>query len=331
MKLLVSPSFILTVLSALVLSACVQKEDPAELSVTPAMVSFDADGRSETPVLTVVTNQDSWDYSVLPEDNGWLTAVKEGNTLTLSAEATDEESVRAVELTFTAGTAEPVTVTVSQEALILPSYAAGDFYPDEENPVGIVFWIDPESSDDGGKTGKHGKIISMKQSQEGLPYVVAYTTLSDVGADSDNDGAANCAAIAAFVEANPDAADFGAYNWVVTEFGEPWYLPAKEELRTFWTVLCGLTPEQIEIYNQTPVAGNWNIYMETRDYRDAFDQKIEDLGGDKVDFLTLWTSTRYDDDPVWLSPWYVDFGGGAGCCTTQAESNLSYVRAARTF
>lgn len=331
MKHLVSPSFILTVLSALVVSACVQKEDPAELSVTPPMVSFDADGRSETPVLTVVTNQDSWDYSVLPEDNGWLTAVKEGNTLTLSAVPTDEESVRAVELTFTAGTAEPVTVTVSQEALILPSYAAGDFYPDEENPVGIVFWIDPESSDDGGKTGKHGKIISMKQSQEGLPYVLATSALSAVGADSDTDGAANSAAIATYAAANPDVAEFGAYNWVAAEYGDPWYLPAKEELRAFWAVMCGLTPEQMEIYNQNPVSGSWSLYVETQEYRNKFEDNLVEHGADKVDYVLLWSSTRYDEDPTWKQPWYVDFGGGAGCCTTQAESNLSYVRAARTF
>ena len=110
-------------------------------------------------------------------------------------------------------------MTVSQEAVVLPAYAPGDFYPDEENPVGIVFWIDPESSDDGGMTGKHGKIISMRQSQEGLAYVLATSTLSAVGADSDTDGAANSAAIAAYAAANPDVAEFGAYNWVAAEYG----------------------------------------------------------------------------------------------------------------
>ena len=157
-------------------------------------------------------------------------------------------------------------MTVSQEAVVLPAYAPGDFYPDEENPVGIVFWIDPESSDDGGMSGKHGKIISMRQSQEGLPYVLATSALSAVGADSDTDGAANSAAIAAYAAANPDVAEFGAYNWVAAEYGDPWYLPAKEELRTFWAVMCGLTPEQIATYNENPVSGSWAFYVETQDY-----------------------------------------------------------------
>ena len=243
----------------------------------------------------------------------------------------NEEAVRTVEITFTAGQAEPVTVTVSQKAVVLPAYAPGDFYPDEENPVGIVFWIDPESSDDGGMTGKHGKIISMRQSQEGLAYVLATSTLSAVGADSDTDGAANSAAIAAYAAANPDVAEFGAYNWVAAEYGDPWYLPAKEELRTFWAVMCGLTPEQIATYNENPVSGSWALYVETQDYRNEFEEKIVEHGGDKVDYILLWSSTRYDEDPTWKQPWYVDFGGGAGCCTTQSEVNLSYVRAARVF
>lgn len=77
---------------------------------------------------------------------------------------------------------------------------------------------------------------------------------------------ANSAAIAAYAAANPDIAEFGAYNWVAAEYGDPWYLPAKEELRTFWAVMCGLTPEQIATYNENPVSGSWALYVETQDY-----------------------------------------------------------------
>ena len=33
---------------------------------------------------------------------------------------------------------------------------------------------------------------------------------------------ANSAAIAAYAAANPDIAEFGAYNWVAAEYGDPW-------------------------------------------------------------------------------------------------------------
>ena len=53
---------------------------------------------------------------------------------------------------------------------------------------------------------------------------------------------------------------------MAAEYGDPWYLPAKEELRTFWAVMCGLTPEQIATYNENPVSGSWALYVETQDY-----------------------------------------------------------------
>ena len=87
----------------------------------------------------------------------------------------------------------------------------------------------------------------------------------------------------------------------------------------------------IATYNEKPVSGSWALYVETQDYRNEFEEKIVEHGGDKVDYILLWSSTRYDEDPTWKQPWYVDFGGGAGCCTTQSEVNLSYVRAARVF
>ena len=265
-----------------------------------------------------------------PEDGGgWLTAVREGdNAIALSAAASSLPDERSVELTVTAGAADPVTVIVTQAA---KAYAPGDFWPDAENPEGIVFYIDPESSNDGGLTGSHGKVISMRQSGTGLAWFAGMGSLPLAGAVSDTDGQANTDAIAAYIESNPDEAGFEAYEWVVSEYGEPWYLPAKEELRSFWAVMCGLTPEQKALYDENPVSGNWSLYVDTRDYRDAFDEKIVAAGGDKVDFVILWSSTKYDEDPTWTMPWYVDFGGGAGACTTQYEFNQSYVRAARTF
>lgn len=81
------------------------------LSVEPsAPITFAAEG-NEDVTLTVTTDADEWEYDA-PE---WVIATKDGNELTVGVEDNTTPDSMAGRITFTAGNAEPVHVTVTQE------------------------------------------------------------------------------------------------------------------------------------------------------------------------------------------------------------------------
>lgn len=87
-------------------------EDPDALSVDPTDdITFKASG-NEPVVLTVTTNAESWAYEV-PE---WILATKEGDKLSLSAQANPTTSTRSGRIEITAGTAQAVYINVLQQA-----------------------------------------------------------------------------------------------------------------------------------------------------------------------------------------------------------------------
>lgn len=94
----------------------VAQKIPAEgddnvLSVEPSGdIAFQAKG-NQAVVLTVSTDAASWDFEA-PE---WVTATKEGNKLTVNAKDNTEANTRAGRIEFTAGTAKPVAINVSQK------------------------------------------------------------------------------------------------------------------------------------------------------------------------------------------------------------------------
>ena len=69
---------------------------------------------SEGETLEVTTTADSWDAAVDTDGEGWVTAQKEGTTLTISVEVNDSESERSGKVTVSAGNAEPVEIKVNQ-------------------------------------------------------------------------------------------------------------------------------------------------------------------------------------------------------------------------
>lgn len=77
-------------------------------------IGFDNAG---TSTIAVTTNQPTWSFTK-PDDAGWLTVTKDGNSLKLIAEA-NEEGERSADITVTTGTAgntTSVTVKVVQTA-----------------------------------------------------------------------------------------------------------------------------------------------------------------------------------------------------------------------
>lgn len=124
-------SLLLAASAALVLASC---NDPkpvgpnnvdtgATLSVDVENVTdgvgqivFNADGSGGVPVINVTTNQDSWDFVIVPfVGENWLDAVKKGNTIELTATPnTLPTAPPDLTLEITAGTAPKISLTIKQ-------------------------------------------------------------------------------------------------------------------------------------------------------------------------------------------------------------------------
>lgn len=84
------------------------------VEVTPSEPLTFSWNDAEGVALEVTTTADSWDAAVDTDGEGWITAQKEGTTLTISVEVNDSESERSGKVTVSAGNAEPVEIPVTQ-------------------------------------------------------------------------------------------------------------------------------------------------------------------------------------------------------------------------
>lgn len=98
--------------------ACDDSDDemnrPNSLKVNPETpsITFDADGSQEI-VLTVTTDAPKWEIAKAE----WIVATIKENKLTLSAKANTSEQMRVGRITITAGTAQPLKISVSQKGI----------------------------------------------------------------------------------------------------------------------------------------------------------------------------------------------------------------------
>jgi hypothetical protein len=101
-------------------------------------------------------------------------------------------------------------------------YKVGDYY-NENGKQGVVFEVSAD--------GKHGKIVSMKQSVEGLLKWSADSAEKTrlIGANSKSNGAVNMAKVKAI---SGWQTKYPAFKWC-DDLGEGWYLPSIEELKAF--------------------------------------------------------------------------------------------------
>ncbi|MBE6193211.1 MAG: PEGA domain-containing protein [Rikenellaceae bacterium] len=110
------------------------------------------------------------------------------------------------------------------------TYKVGDYYNDGVKE-GVVFEVSAD--------GRHGKIVSMKQSAE---YLLWSSDSAEqkrlIGADSETDGAYNTAKVKS-ISGWRDK--YPAFKWCA-DLGEGWYLPSKEELRTIYNHKDKLNP-----------------------------------------------------------------------------------------
>ena len=281
--------------AALTLFSCTDGDGTLPtLSVdSPTAVSFNAAGGEK--IISVTTNQDSWDVTMTPADgNGWLRLDKFANAFTLNATAnTETVSPASVSVVVTAGTAQPVIMTITQKPFEpnLPTYAVGDYYPDGTNPIGVVFWVDPASSSDGGATGTSGKAVGLDQPDDHMKWIDTATAAFGTNAD---DGQANTAA---FI--NSGSTLSGAVKWCIDK-GDGWYMPANNEYKRLYAAMSGVVYEDV-IDSWTGFSGMPDA-ADYADARTAFNQKFTDAAG--IIFnpnFTYWTSTEYSD-----------YGGDAG-------------------
>ncbi|MDR2893868.1 MAG: fimbrillin family protein [Alistipes sp.] len=135
----------------------------------------------------------------------------------------------------------------TQSTPVIPKYAVGDPYPDADNAIGVVFEIEPG--------GEHGKIVSL---DEGLRISWGPSIRTD--ASSMDDGLSNMAAVN---QTSPGIAGFPAFEWVnqknldagitstyVSGTKGVWYLPAANELMSFYNAWGGSSFGDREIFEE---------------------------------------------------------------------------------
>lgn len=105
-----------TVMVAAAVLSCKKDEIKQEtLEVSPSEPLTFSWNDAERVALEVTTTADSWDAAVDTDgEDDWVTAQKEGTTLTISVKENDSESERNGKVTVSAGNAKPVEIPVTQ-------------------------------------------------------------------------------------------------------------------------------------------------------------------------------------------------------------------------
>jgi len=148
------------------------------------------------------------------------------------------------------------TTPVSQSKV----WQVGDYY-NVNGKEGVVFWVD--------ETGKHGKIVSMTESEQ-LAYSYNFEEL--LGASSGSHGDINMS-VYKTISAQKSSA-YPAFKWC-ENLGEGWYLPAKKEI---------------------------DIFLGIGEVLAAVDDTLIQYGGSGLwgRNIEIWSSTERDSESAWL-------------------------------
>ena len=110
-----------------------------KVEVTPSEPLTFSWNDAEGVALEVTTTADSWDAAVDTDGEGWVTAQKEGTTLTISVSTNGSESSRSGKVTVSAGNAKPVEIPVTQTGK--PAPVNGQLLADQtstDDPVKVT-------------------------------------------------------------------------------------------------------------------------------------------------------------------------------------------------
>lgn len=202
--------------------------------------------------------------------------------------------VAEASVSLTAGKVSKWKITLEGEPLPEHNYAVGDVYPFVGTPQGIVFEIS--------NGGKNGKIVSLveKAGRWGTSPKDELGEGNTLIRDADNGKGATQALVHARKSASNFSTDYAVFYWLYADINASdetgaWYLPAKNELKSLYAAMNGLTYEDIKTSwidagampgfdNPTNIAA-----------RTAFNKKIQDAGGTAFgDNGQYWASTEID-------------------------------------
>ncbi len=184
--------------------------------------------------------------------------------------------------------------TTATSTAVNKTYKVGDYYNDGTKE-GVVFWVDA--------TGKHGKIVSMRDSEK-LQWAETETERRYyIGASSRTDGMVNMKAI----KSRPNwRINYPLAAWCA-DLGDGWYMPAIDELKIF--ALSGAV-------------------------QDSVNRTLEAKGGEKIFFL-LWSSTdiNYGEagEGNFCHAWYVNAAQNCNYIKHIVKYNSLPTRAIATF
>ena len=257
---------------------------------TPINADVALDGKAVGQMPLKLSNLLVGEHKVTVSKSGYqpyttTITIAEGRTATVSA--TLKKQV--------AQTPSSALQTVSNRKTSAP-YRVGDYYNDGVKE-GVVYEVSAD--------GRHGKIVSMKQSSERLQWASDSTEQKRrIGAYSKTDGAYNMAK----VKAIPDwETKYPAFKWCA-DLGEGWYLPSIEELKVFT-----LNTAIHDAVNRTLIArGGTKLY-------------------DKGENGWYWSSTESDKQySGYFCAWLVNMGNGYSSLSNK-NFTYNYVRAVSAF
>lgn len=236
-------------------------------------------------------------------DADWLTCTITKRVLTLEYTKNETGAERTGHINVTAGSLEPVVVTVKQSPFVAPSendVKVGDLTKDGK---GVVYWVDDTNR-------QIAKAISIERTT-GKAW---YTAATEVGGLSLVNGAEN-AKIMKTVE-------FPAAQWC-GELGEGWYLPARDEMLEVFDCYNGIE------HDLCTVAQPGSITPEETAARAAFDALLTANGGEAMNTAadnnngnSYWTSSEFAANQAY----YVRFGKFNLAHDVNNSSETRYVR-----
>ena len=128
-----------TAMVAAAVLSCKKDEIKQEtLEVSPSEPLTFSWNDAERVALEVTTTADSWDAAVYTDGEDWVTAQKEGTTLTISVKENNSESKRNGKVTVSAGNAKPVEIQVTQTGKPAPVDGQLADQTSTEDPVRVT-------------------------------------------------------------------------------------------------------------------------------------------------------------------------------------------------
>lgn len=209
---------------------------------------------------------------------GKITAVSSGNA-TITAKCGDRQATCEV-------------------SVLLGAPNLGDYYyadgtystelAEGKEAIGIIFYLD--------ETGRHGKIVSLKESEERLAWG---PETQETGATDSEDGENNLNTIKEFKNWEES---FPAFKYCddLNDGGLQWYMGSEKEMRYLFAWACGLILTDDWGAGEGYVTDWGNISVGMPDYnnekyvqaRNQFNQRLEAAGGKPMQAFYYHTSTE---------------------------------------